>query len=410
MPAPEMKKFISNDLGMRRNVLDAAALGDLAKRHPETFMARVQDLIDAGKFGLRGVRDLKGLFRTFFPINVKTEIDLGSGTRAVVDTSAFPLLMGSLVVDEINRAYAEVPTIGQELCRDMDSDKKFAHVVKIVNNVGQELEVKEGNEFPMISAGEQFSVIGHKRKGFQLALSQEVLEENDVGNFLALVDQGGQFAAELIEEQTLSRVYDQNGSATAPGEPYVYRPGGAGTPLYTTSLTAFAQAPSGTRINNNPLASSVNLDAARLVLANMRNTRGRRIGIPMSETVCVVPDALLASILKITRSELEPGVFNEENNWGPKGSFRPSIASSPKIDDITTSAWLYGAPQRQFIRKWKIRLETVSVYSDPMTYAKTREAYRTRVCWDVEIGTNDSVFMIQNLADVTAPAAATTGI
>ena len=405
---PAKRKFISNgDLSLQRPTLDIAALRNLAMANPESFMARVDKLIGERKFGLRSVTDLRALFNAFVDIPVKTQVDMGTGKRAVVDTSAFPLLMGSLVVDAINKAYEDVPTVGEQLVQDIESNKKFAHIVKIVNNAANELKTKEGDEFPMISAGEQFAVIGHNRKGFQLAISQETLEENDVGSFLSLVDQGGQFASELIEEQTLARVFDQNGSAASPAEPYGYRPNGVATQLYTTSTTAFPQAPSGTRINSNPLASTANLTVARKVLANMRNTRGRRISIPMSKCLMVVPDALLESALKITRSDLEPGVFNEANNWGPQGFFRPGIVSSPKIDDITADSWLLGDPKQQFVRKWKIRLETVSVYSDPMTFARTREAYRTRVCWDVEVGARDHVFMVQNLAGTAAPAAST---
>lgn len=405
--AASKRKFIQGDVSLHRpGTLDMAGLADLARAHPEAFMAKTNDLIAAGKFGLRDVPDLKALFNAFVDIPVKTSVDMGTGKRAVVDTSAFPLLMGSLVVDEINRAYEQVPTIGEQLVTDMESNKKFAHVVKIQNQTGVEVKTKEGEEFPMISASEQFAVIGHNRKGFQLAISQETLEENDIGNFLQLVDQGGMFASELIEEQTLSRVFDQNGSSTSPLEPYAYRPNATAIQLYnSTANLPGKQAPSGTRILNNPLSTTVNLSAARQVLANMRNTRGRRIAIPMSKCKLVVPDALLEPTLVLLKSTGEPGVFNAENNWGPSGQFRPQLVSSPKIDDITTDSWLLGDLPAQFVRKWKIRLETVSVYSDPMTYARTREAYRTRVCWDVEIGARDYVYVVQSLAATTAPTA-----
>lgn len=400
--AAAKRKFIQGDMSLNRPTLEISALSDLARANPETFMRRVEDLIAAKKFGLRSVPDLKALFNAFVDIPVKTAVDMGTGKRAVTDTSAFTLLMGSLVVDEINRAYDENPTIGEKLVRDMESNKKFAHVVKIVNQVGQEVRTKEGEEFPMISASEQFSVIGTNRKGFQLAISQETLDENDMGSFLSLVDQGGQFASELIEEQTLSRVFDQNGSAGTPIQPYVWIPNGVPTQLFnSTANLPGTQAPLGTRILNNPLTSTVNLTNARKRLNSMLNTRLRRIATPMSKCKLLVPDALLETALKILDSNLEPGVFNEMNNWGPQGRFRPEIISSPKIDDITTVDWMLGDFEQQFRRKWKIRLETVSVYSDPMTYARTREAYRTRVCWDVEVGAIDYVFAVQCLGGAT---------
>lgn len=412
-PRSKRPSFVRSDVSSPKTRLDTSAIAALAARHPETFMKRMEDLVAQGKLTLGSIVDLKGLWRALRDVKVKAEIDFGDGTRAAVDTSAFPMLMGNLVVDQLNRAYMEVPTIGQDLVEDMESNKKFSHIVKIVNNVGAELGTKENEEFPMISASEQYSVIGYNRKGFQLALSQEVIEENDIGNFLSLVDQGGQFAGELIEEQTLSRVCDQQGSSSGPAEPYSFHPKNVGTQLYNSAANnPGTQAPKGTRVLTNALTSTANLDNLRLVLASMLNTRNRRIAIPLSQCTLLVPDALLSTALHLVRSELEPGVFNQENNWGPKGAFRPSLASSPKLDDISTSAYYLGNFKQQFRRKWKIRLETVSVYSDPMTYARTREAYRTRVCWDVEIGAIDYVFVVQSLSGdaTTAPAASSANL
>lgn len=399
------RKFIQGDLGLQRaGSLDLAGLRDVAKAHPEHFMRKCEDLIAEGKIGLRQIPDLQAFFRAFVNVQVPTQIDI-YGERSMITTSAFPLLMGNLVVAEINKSYDAVPTIGQDLVRDMDSNKKFAHVVKMVSQVHQTLETKEGDEFPMISAGEQFAVIGHKRKGFQLAITQETLDENDIGNFIDLIDQGGEFAGEVIEEQTLSRVCDQNGSSSSPKEPYAYRPGGTATQLYTTS--AGTQTPSGTRVQNNALTTTANLEAARAVLAAMLNTRNKRMAIPMSECVLLVPDALASAATKLLGSEYMPGNVNELNDWGTRGIYRPMLRSTPKLDDISATAWYLGAFQRQFVRKWKIRLETVSVYADAMQYAKTREAYRTRVAWDVEVGARDNVFVVQNLPATTAPTAAT---
>lgn len=402
----QKKPFVRRDVGLQRaGALDMSSLRDLAMRHPETFVQRFEDLVAQKKFGIRSIPDLRTFFRTFLDVKVKTTVDVGDGIRAAVDTSAFPLLMGGLVVEEINDAYAAVPTIGQDLVREIDSNKKFTQVVKMTSLVEKQTDVAEGQEFPMISAGEQFASIGSKRKGFQLAISQETLEENDLGNFIDLINQGGEYAAELIEELTLSRVCDQNGSAAAPGPVYTYMPNGAGTALYTT--TAGAQTPSGTRVTSNALAATSNLDAVRTVLAKMLNTRLKRVSIPMSECTLLVPDALAGTAQKLIGSEQEPGVVNELSVWGPRGQYRPRFRSTPKLDDISTTAWYLGAFERQFIRKWKIRLETVSVYADAMQYARTREAYRTRVAWDVEVGARDNIFVVQSLSGTTPPTAST---
>lgn len=407
MSLPKNKrKFVQGDMGLSRSgTMDMSALGEIAQRHPESFVRRFEDLVASEKFSLRSIPDLRAFFNAFRDVKVRAEMDV-FGKRAALDTSAFPLLMGNLMVAEINKAYEAVPTIGQDLVRELDSNKKFAHVVKLTSLVPSEIETKEGAEFPLVSAGEEFATIAHKRKGFQLAISQETLEENDIGSFIDLVDQGAEFAAEQIEKQTLSRVCDQNGSAASPAEPYAYHRNGSALQLYnSTANNPSTQAPSGTRVTNNPLVSTVNLDAVRSVLAAMLNTRGERMAIPMSECILLVPDALAPTALKILGSESEPGVLNELNNWGTRGIYRPMLRTTPKLDDISTSAWYLGAFPRQFIRKWKIRLETVSVYADAMQFARTREAYRTRVAWDVEVGARDHVFVVQSLSGTTAPTA-----
>lgn len=397
-------KPFKHNLSADRGSVDVRGLADLAQAHPEEFVGKVEDLVADGK--IRGADlDLRALFKTFHKVRVKTTVPGVDGERSVVTTSAFPLLMGSVTVAELNRAYEAVPTIGQELVTDIQSNKKFAHVVKVNQLVPSELRTKEGDAFPLISAAETFSVIGHNRKGFQLAITAETLEENDMPGFLDMVVQGGQFASEVIEEQTLSRVCDQNGSAASPAPPYVWKPQNSVASLYSTS--AVAGQTQVTRIINNGLSTSDNLEAARSALAAFKNPRGRRIAVPMSEAILLVPDALAGAALKLLGSELEPGTVNEINNWGPRGPYRPRFLSSPKLDDISTSAWYMGAFKRQFRRKWKLMLETVTVMADEMEFLRTREAFRMRAAWDVEVGAIDSVFVVQNLAASTAPSAAT---
>jgi len=402
------RTFIRSDLAYRQGgVLSPSELADYARGHPDEFMRKVEDLISARKLTLRSFPDLQSFFRAFLDVQIPTLVDVGGGHMRSITTSAFPLLMGSLVVAELNRAYEDVPTVGHELVTDMESNKKFTHIAKIHHLTPKQLEVAEGAEFPLMSSAESFTVIGHKRKGFQLAITQEVLEENDLGGFIELVSTGGGFSAEVIEEQTLARVCDQNGSAVAPTEPRVYRPNGAAAALYST--TATPQTPNGTRLINNALVDDTDIENAQNRLAGFLNTRGRKIHIPPSSQIMLVPHARRTVAWRLTAALMTPGIENDPNPVGPSGINKPGkVVSTPKLDDISASAWYLGDFKRQFRRKWKIRTETVSVYADPMQYLRTREAYRTRVCWDVEVGAVDNVFVVQSLEGTeaaTAPAA-----
>jgi hypothetical protein len=80
------------------------------------------------------------------------------------------------------------------------------------------------------------------------------------------------------------------------------------------------------------------------------------------------------------------------------------VLSSPKLDDLSTSAWYYGAFKKQFKRKWKMRFEYVTLGENTQAYLNSQIAFQARLAWDVEIGATDYIFVIQNLAVTTSPA------
>jgi len=203
-------------------------------------------------------------------------------------------------------------------------------------------------------------------------------------------------------------VTDYDGSKSSPTEPYVYRPNGTGTALFSaTANTPGTRAPSGTCIQNNALVDETDLDASRNRLAGFKNARGERISLPWSEVVTFVPYALIGTLSKIGNSEYVPGVENERSNYGPSGmwSIPPERRlTTPKLDDLSSSAWYQGIPKRQFKRKWKLRFEYVTLGTDTQAYLNSRIAFQARIAWDVEIGATDYVYWVQNLSGTTFPA------
>jgi len=91
------------------------------------------------------------------------------------------------------------------------------------------------------------------------------------------------------------------------------------------------------------------------------------------------------------------------NNWGPRGQWRPRLLSSPKLDDLSTTVWYFGWFQKQFIRKWKLRYETVTLGTNTESYLRSRLGFQARIAWDCEIGAVDYVYVMQNLSATTAP-------
>jgi hypothetical protein len=383
--------------------IDAAALRQLAQNEPAEFMRKAEALIEKGEFSWENVRSLPRLFNALCDVEVPAQIMLAGQQRAVM-ASAFPLLAGGLTVAGINAAYMAVPTIGEELVTDREDNKAVSIYASLLSEDTQVDTVKEGEDFPEIGAGEEKYEIRHKRNGRRISITMETIEENDVANITSRINALGEIAGEFVEEQTLRRVCDIDGSGTSPAEPYVLRINGAGAALYQTDADPLSRLPStGNRVTNNALEETPNLDTARARLAGMKNSRGKRISIPMASCTLLVPDALVGTASWIQGSLLEPGIENQQNNWGPRGKWRPRLLSSPKLDDLSTTAWYLGWFQKQFIRKWKLRYETVTLGTNTESYLKSRLGFQARIAWDCEIGATDYVYVVQNLSATTAP-------
>jgi len=351
--------------------------------------------------------DLRSMYQMLADVEVTVPMEIHGATRAIT-TSAMPILTGVMVLAGINDAYEGVETVGQHLVTEMDDNKKVTTLAVLDATDSNIEEVKETGEFPEIGLVEEGVEIRHKKNGRRLSLSVESFLENEIGNIGRKINLLGEIAAEWVEEQTLKRVTDYDGSKSSPSEPYVYRPTTGGTALYSASAnTPGERAPSGTRITNNAFVDETDLDAARTRLASMLNVRGKRIAVPRSLIKVLCPDAILSNVKKVFNSEYVPGVENELSNWGPRGSWHipnERIISTPKLDDLSTSAWYYGAFQKQFVRKWKMRFEYVELGQSTQIYLTNQIAFQGRIAWDCEVGTTDYVYVIQNLSATTAPA------
>ena len=397
-----MGKKFKTSLHVGSPGLDEAGLRSAALADPVGFIQKAEKMIEDGDLSWGKIQNLERLFNSLYDVPVEAHVTMHGRTRAV-ETSAFPILSGMMTVSGVNAAYDAVPTIGEELVTDMNDNKKVTNLANITSFNPTVDGVKEGDDFPEIGASEERYEIRHKRNGRRLSITAETIEENDVAGIVAKIDALGEIAGETVEEQTLSRVCDEFGSATSPAEPYVLHSPAAASLYSTTANTPGERTPAGTRINSNALVDTTDLDTARLILAAHTNSRGTRIAMPVSQMQLLVPTALEGTAAKILGSALEPSVENEENNWGPNGRWRPMLVSSPKLDDISTSAWYLGNFKKQFVRKWKLNFEYVTLGTDTESYLTSRIAFQARIGWDVEVGARDYVHVVQCLSGTTAP-------
>ena len=403
----DKKKMFRSNITPSGSGLSLREMRDLAVGAPDEFVRKIQAASDAGKLHLSDIRDIRGLFQYLHDVRVPVVMEMAGGQRAI-SASAFPILTGTLAIASINEAYASVPTIGEQLVSEMEDAKKVTTIAAIHTLDAYADEVKELDDFPEIGTDEEKVEIRHKRNGRKLTISAEAIEENEMADIVSRINALGEIAAERVEEQTLERVCDYYGSKASPADPYVYRPNGSGTSLYSaTANTPGTRAPAGTRIASNALVDDTDLDAARNLLASMRNARGKHIPMRWSEVKLLVPYALVGVAANIMNSEMTPGVLNEISNYGPRGMWHippERIISSPKMDDLSSSAWYLGTFNRQFKRKWKLRFEYVTLGMDTQKYLDSRIAFQARIAWDCEIGATDYVYVVQNLSGTTAPA------
>mgnify|MGYP001049612437 CR=1 FL=1 len=404
MDKQKQKPRITPEVYVVGRQMDVDGLRTMAQRDSVAFAQRTQELIDQGELRWDKVRDVRGLFHKLDGISVPAAVNVAGETRAI-QASAFPLLAGGMTIAGIQEAYAAVPAIGGELVTDTEDNKRVSIYAGITSEDLKIDRVDEAKDFPEIGAGEEKFEIRSNRNGRRISITAEMIEENDVPNIVERVNALGEIAGETVEQQTLRRVTDHTGSAAVGAEPYALRPNGVGTALYnSTAGNPGVRATNGTRVLNNALVDETDLEAARARLVSMRNSLGARISIPMSRCILLVPDALAGTAAKLTNSEYQPGVENELNNWGPRGMYRPRVLSTPKLDDLSTSAWYLGDFKRQFKRKWKLRFEYVTLTTDTESFLKSRIAFQARVAWDVEIGAVDYVYVVQCLSAATAPA------
>lgn len=363
-----------------------------------------------GKLSWSRVRNMMELRNKLAGINIAALVPDDSqptGFRTVM-TGAFPALISQLNVQVVNEAYAELPDISDQLMMDMDDPKQVSFLALILNSNVDIDSVQENGEFPEIASGEEAYEIHHRKNGRKIKFTYELFKENNIPEVLRRLNALAKIIREMIRKQSLRRFYDIAGSGTTPAQPYVLRAkGGAGASLYVnTANLPGTRAPNGTRIINNPLTGIANLEAARIRINSMRNERGEPYDTPAGQNLLVVPDAVLPTALVLTGSMMVPGNANELNNWGPQGEFRPRIVSSPVLDVLSATAWFYGDPKRQFVRKWKQRptfVEVSDAAGGQQAYLDRDIVYQARLSYDMEVGAQDYTAVVQSLAASTAP-------
>lgn len=393
---------------------DIGALLEVVRNDPRQgtkFLAIAEKLTRSGKLRWEDV-DLQQLFAATIELPCQVQAFIpGLGKRSL-QASAFPILTGLLTTELLERPDDSSKTIYQEITTPRPTNKDTVHLVRIIGGDSSHIGGKrrnEGDPYPLMTSGEERLQVDTIDDGRRLAIGAKVLETNDKAGFMDQVNGLRRWANNRRDVVSILRVYDVYGSGGTPATPYVYRPNGSGTALYTTTTTAHRRAPSGTRVTNNPIVAKENLQALINVLAAMKDEDGYVISM-LDELELLAPHALASTIDTLLMSEMTPGVENEINPFGPRGRYRIRPIISPKIDSFTTTSVILGRSiKRQFQLVSRIDMEYVSMPASLQDFLRTRLAFEARIADEFEVGASDHNRCVQSLSGNTPPTGPTLG-
>jgi len=325
-------------------------------------------------------------------------VDEGQYGKRSITTSAFPVLTGDLVTTAFQSAYDAVPTISQDLVTEMRDPNKMTWLTHVMPLGIDKDSVKEGDPYPLMTATEESVLIPSRRQGRMITITRELIDENRGADIMNMVNGLGEWAAEDVEAWTLRKVCDADSDA--------YRPNGIAEALY--SGTPRARTGSGGNLNTSAsLVDYSDLEDARVDLVAMKNSLGHRISLRYPLDL-LVPDAALHLALRITQSDQafrpdQTTAYNIAkaaalNEWKVDGRFGTRVISSPKLDDLSTSTWFLGNFNRQFVRKWKLDFEYVTLGESTESFLSSRIAFQARVGYDCTTGAKDYIYIVKNTA------------
>ncbi len=400
------KRKVLTGLRIGNKGLNVPALRSAATDDPVSFFEKMENLIHEKGYRMKDIENLTGMFDALSGVPVPVHFDSPGGYERTIIGDAFALFIGNLAIAQIVEDPDETAYISDQLVTEMDDPHDITIVAGVDAHDVDVDEVKETERFPEIGASDESYVIHSKKNGRTLSISADMIRKNNVAGAVDKINKLQQIGRTAVEELTIKKVIDLDGSGSTPAAPYVLEREGAVAALYTTSSDSpTVKTPDGTRLTNRALVDYTDLDAAREHLNGYRNDLEKRVNIPMSKMTLFTPDALVGTASHVLNSIMIPGEVNTKNNWGPEGMWRPTLLSTPRLDDYSTNAWYLGDFKGQFRRKWSQRWKYVTLGNTTESYLTNDIAFQARFSWVCDIGAVSSNRVVQCLGGTTQPAA-----
>ena len=374
--------------------------------HPERFMDEMQELIDSGHLRFQTLRDIRPFWDALSDAPARIFMPTTDGRKKSIDTTAFPLLIGGMMQAEMVDQYESIELVGDQLVEDMPTSNRVTMLARIDNyDPNSVTEVAEGEPFPEMKSSSEGTLVTTNRNGRKISLTQEVIEENRIPEFIGLINGLTDWALKTVNRGTIEAVIDVTGSGSAPAAPYVYAPKGVGTSLYQTSNSTLKRlGASGNRLQNTALQDVSDLEAARALLDACTDSMGFEIENPVNDCILLVPGTLGSTARTLRNSILTPSVTNEVNDWGPQGAYQPRVLSTASLNRYSTTAWYLGRFRKQFKRLWRIEMEYMTLGMTTQEYLNRRIGWQGRICFAYGVGAVDYPYVVQALSGTTPPS------
>ena len=297
-----------------------------------------------------------------------------------VETSAFPSIMGELISQRVLAAYAEVPTIGDQLVTTVKSKNPDERIPGFTAMDGLK-PVKENMPYEETGFAEKYVLPHAVKMGRILRISEETVFFDRTGRIIKQATRMGQLATRNREVAIINAVVEKNA-----GTDYYYWPNGTARQIYAETHAAWDKHANDNICATNALVDWTDINAAELLLAAMVDDKNQPI-VPIAN-VLLVPPALLYMARHLTRAtELEiataAATFPASYKTKAQSQFKQyAVVSSPFVKVATQSdtTWYFGDPKSQFewMEIWPIQVLREVAGSGEAFLRDTLAAFKVR--------------------------------
>lgn len=288
------------------------------------FSGKIKELMEAKKLDYRDF-SFKELWENLVVAQDLTE---------AYDSSGMPNILANLISKKIIDAYDDYPQNGLKLVEVVPSSLKEELVVGWTA-MGQLSEVKEGDEYEEnIPPDEKFVRIVHKKYGKLLSVTEETIKFDQTQQFLNRASRIGARGAQFLDKTIMRGILDADSNVYNKGS--LYAAGSATGGTYGNAWTGA-----------NTALGSTGWELAHFTLHERTDEQSEPIWVAGDRPNMIVPPRLMAKAIKLRQGDYgNIGTANLDVNVA-QNMF--DIVESVYFPSLTsTTAWLYGAFNRQF--------------------------------------------------------------